>query len=377
MRGRQIVEKQNQITRINETHYNVNSQSRKIQYDIVATEFGWSCSCKDYQFRKVCCKHIHAVEISNRMHQKVKEDVIMSEVTIDSCKYCKSEKISKMGIRHNKNHDVQMYHCNDCKRKFSINLGFERMRASPDQITIAMNLHFNGESLRKTAQSLKLIGINVTHKTVQNWIKKYVELMDDYLEKITPQVGDNWRTDEIYLKIKGDRKYLFAMLDSETRFWLAQMVSEHKGNDDVTPMFKNAKKMAGKVPSTLISDGAANFHHAWKQQYRAKNFLHKDTEHHRHIHMAGDMNNNPMESFNGNTVRLREQSMRGIKKSDSPIFKGMRIHHNYIRPHQGLNGDTPADRAGIRVLCNNKWKTIIQNAAKSDLPTLHSENDLP
>ncbi len=35
------------------------------------------------------------------------------------------------------------------------------------------------------------------------------------------------------------------------RFWLAQMVSEHKGNDDVPPMFKDTKKRAGKVPSTL------------------------------------------------------------------------------------------------------------------------------
>ncbi len=55
------------------------------------------------------------------------------------------------------------------------------------------------------------------------------------------------------------------MLDSETRFWLSQMVSEHKGNDDVSPMFKDAKKKAGKVPTALISDGAVNFHHAWKK----------------------------------------------------------------------------------------------------------------
>ena len=41
----------------------------------------------------------------------------------------------------------------------------------------------------------------------------------------------------------------------------------------------------------------------------------------------------------------------------------MRIRHNLIRGHQGLDGDTPADRAGIRARGNNKWKTIIQNAS--------------
>ena len=42
-------------------------------------------------------------------------------------------------------------------------------------------------------------------------------------------------------------------------------------------MFAQAKKVAGKIPITLISDKAANFHNAWEKQYRAKNFLHKYT----------------------------------------------------------------------------------------------------
>jgi len=373
-RGKQIVELGDQITRIDDTHYRVNSQSRNKQHSVIATEFGWSCSCEDHSFRKTCCKHIHAVEISLKLRENIKDDIVIQEVRIDSCQRCQSVNIKKAGLRHNKSVDIQMFKCKDCNKKFSINLGFEKMRATPEQITMAMNLYFNGESTRKTAQSLLLTGIKISNMTVYNWIKKYVKLMDKYLEQITPQVGESWRTDEIYLKIKGDRKYLFAMLDSETRFWLAQMVSEHKGNDDVSPMFRDAKKRAGKIPERLISDGAANFHHAWKNQYRSKNFLHKDTEHHRHIHLSGDMNNNQMESFNGNTLRMREKIVRGIKKDSSSIIKGMQIHHNFIRPHQGLNDDTPADRAGIRIQGNNKWKTIIQNAVKSSAPnTLQAE----
>ena len=368
-RGRRIAERQDQITRLDDSHYNVKSQSRNIRHDVIATESGWVCSCEDHQFRSMCCKHIHAVEISLQIHRQVKDDIIIEEVAIDSCQKCKSDNIKKDGIRKNKSGDIQRFRCLDCKYRFSINLGFEGMRATPDQITMAMNLYFNGESSRKVAQSIALTGVSVSYKTIQAWNKKYVSLMDKYLEKITPQVGEQWRTDELYLKIKGDRKYLFAMLDSETRFWLAQMVSEHKGNDDVSPMFTDAKRKARKIPSTLISDGAANFHHAWKEQYRPRNFLHKDTEHHRHIHLSGDMNNNQMESFNGNTLRAREKVIRGIKRDDSAIFTGMQIHHNYIRPHQGLDGDTPADRAGIRIQGENKWKTIIQNAAKSDSNT--------
>ena len=123
-----------------------------------------------------------------------------------------------MGIRHNKQHDIQMFKCNDCKRKFSINLGFENMMATPDQITMAMNLYFNGESSRKVSQSLILTGIKISYKTIQRWNEKYVSLMEKYLDKITPQVGEQWRTDELYLKIKGDKKYLLQCLIQRPSF---------------------------------------------------------------------------------------------------------------------------------------------------------------
>ena len=170
----------------------------------------------------------------------------------------------------------------------------------------------------------------------------------------------------VYLKIRGNCRHLFAMLNSETRFWLAKMVAKHKGNDDVAPMFKDAKRLAGKVPEQLVSDGAANFHHAWKQQYAAKNFLHKDSEHIRHIHMAGDTNNNQMESFNGNTVRLREGAVRGLKREDSPILSGLRVYHNHVRPHLGLDGKTPGEAAGIRIEGDDKILTMIQAAATGE-----------
>lgn len=41
---------------------------------------------------------------------------------------------------------TRMYRCRDCRRKFSHNLGFEKMMATPGQITMAMDLYFNCES---------------------------------------------------------------------------------------------------------------------------------------------------------------------------------------------------------------------------------------
>jgi transposase-like protein len=56
--------------------------------------------------------------------------------------------------------------------------------------------------------------------------------MRKYLDKITPQVSDTWRADELFLKVKGDMKYLYAMMDNDTRFWIAQQVAETKYTAD-------------------------------------------------------------------------------------------------------------------------------------------------
>jgi transposase-like protein len=108
-------------------------------------------------------------------------------------------------------------------------------------ITSAMQLYFTGESFRNVQKFLKLQGVNLSHIAVYKWINKYVTVMEKYLEKITPIVSGTWRTDELYLKIKGDTKYLYAIMDDETRFLIAQQVASSKNVTDVTPMFRKAK----------------------------------------------------------------------------------------------------------------------------------------
>jgi hypothetical protein len=41
------------------------------------------------------------------------------------------------------------------------------------------------------------------------------------------------------------------------------------------------------------------------------------------------------------------------------LLKGYQIYHNFVRPHEGLKGETPAAMAEIRVEGDNKWPTII------------------
>jgi len=63
-------------------------------------------------------------------------------------------------------------------------------------------------------------------------------------------------------------------------------------------------------------------------------------------------------------IRDREKVVRGIKKENSPLLSGYQIYHNYVRPHMALDNKTPAEKCGIEINGENKWLTLIQNAAK-------------
>jgi transposase-like protein len=203
--------------------------------------------------------------------------------------------------------------------------------------------------------------MDVTHQTIYNWIKKYTNLMQEHLDKIVPQVGDVWRADEVWLKVKGDKKYLFALMDDESRFLIAQEVADTKHAHDASSLFRLGKQVTQTKPTVIITDGLQSYHDAYMREFHTR--AQPRTTHIRNITLKGEKNNNKMERLNGE-IRDREKVMRGLKKPDTPILKGYRLYHNYIRQHQGLDNQTPADKAGIKIEGENKWITLIQNASK-------------
>ena len=369
-RGKAIAEKAGQIIRINDNSYKVKSQSSDTLYDVKSTEIGWKCTCPDHTSRGVQCKHIFSVLFSFAIRKEVEKVRIEPVVSVSSCVYCHSTNVIKYGVRHNKYGDVQLFHCNDCSKHYTLNLGFEKMKASPKTITVAMQLYFSGESLRNVANSLKLLGVKVSHVAVYNWIQKYTEIMTQYVDKLKPNVGSTWRADEVFVKFSGNMKYLFALMDDETKYWIAQEVADTKYKHDAKNLFHEGRKVAGKRPNVLITDGLPSYHDAFNKEFYTNKL--PQSKHINAIKLDGDMNNNTMERANGE-VRDREKVMRGLKIKDTPILPGYKIFHNFMRPHQSLKGKTPAEACGIEVVGENKWITLIQNASHHS--TLNRDSD--
>jgi transposase-like protein len=366
MRGEAIAQLAGQIQK-SQGIYRVHSQHGDWFYTVTPTESGWFCSCPDFVQRGVpACKHIFAVQFSLKIRETVKTEREKNELVIEqfnasACLSCGSASLKKFGLRHNVSGDIQRFRCLACSKTFSVNIGFEKMKHNPKAITSAMQLYFNGESLRNVAESLALIGAKVSYQTIYNWIHKYTGLMEKYIEKIIPNVSDTWRADEIHMKFKGNMKYVFALMDDETRYWIAQDVAGSKETVDARTLFLKGEAAVSKKPKVLITDGLKAYNRAHKELWWTHR-LESRTRHIRHITIQGDRNNNKMERLNGE-IRDREKVMRGLKNEDTPILKGYQIFHNYLRPHEGLNGKTPAEACGIKVEGDNKWVTLIQNAS--------------
>jgi transposase-like protein len=372
VRGNQLAQVEGAVKRVSDGEYRVQSQRTGEWYQVYLTEGGLKCSCPDFVYRaglpyvrpaKVPfkCKHIFAVELSHALRQAVERQVKIEPVGVQTCLFCSSTNVVKHGILHNGQGDIQRYSCKDCGKRFTNNVGFEGMRATSEAITQAMQLYFTGESLRNVQKFLALQGVSVSHVAVYKWIRKYVGLMEKYLDKITPQLSDSWRADELYVKIRGNMKYLFAMMDDQTRFWIAQEVADTKDRHDARGLFHRSAEVAGKNPKLLITDGLHAYSIAARKEYQT-NHGNSGAVHVREISLKNVVHNNKMERMNGE-VRDREKVMRGLKTKETPILRGYQIYHNYIRPHSALGGKTPAEASGISVEGPNKWLTLIQNAS--------------
>ena len=112
----------------------------------------------------------------------------------------------------------------------------------------------------------------------------------------------------------------------------------------------------GKSPKHFTTDGLP------AHRKSSKRVFGKETEHHSHIHLRKDRNNNKMKRFNG-TFRDRELTFRGLKKSDTVLIGGYQAFYNHTKKHIGLCDKTPDEDSNIKVAGLNKWKTLIQNAS--------------
>ncbi len=79
--------------------------------------------------------------------------------------------------------------------------------------------------------------------------------------------------------------------------------------------------------------------------------------------------NNKIERFHG-SFRERDKVLRGFKEdyATQNILSGFSVYYNFIRPHMGLGGFTPAQVSKIDLPLNggNRWLSLLVKSIESN-----------
>jgi transposase-like protein len=282
-----------------------------------------------------------------------------------NCKYCNSENVTKKGIRHNK----QTYKCKDCGHIFVPNGKFARMRNDKNVIVAALNIYYDGLSLRKTKRNLEQIfGEKVSQVTVLNWIKKYSRLVKEYMVSQVPQLSGLWHEDETVLQCEGRSIWFWEMIDEDTKFMVASHISNTRTFEDTVSIFKKGFEQSKVRPRAVFVDGSHVYRSAFSKVFWT---MRKDTrpELVQRVGIKARETNNIVERLHG-TLKDRTKPMRGLKSYGSTklLLEGYSVHYNCVRPHQSLSGKTPAQAARMDV--PNSWKGLIEQATKREAEML-------
>jgi transposase-like protein len=275
------------------------------------------------------------------------------------CKYCDFESVTKKGFVNNK----QLYKCKDCGHRFFENGKFAKMKADKSLIVTALNLYYDGLSLRKAQRNLEQIfGERISQVTILNWVRKYSKLVKEFVTTLTPQLSGLWHEDETMLSCEGKNIWFWEMIDEDTKFLVASHLSGTRTLEDTIAVFKKGYDQSKIKPRAVFVDGSFVYETAFNKVFYT---MRKDTrpELVQRVGIRARETNNIIERMHG-TIKDRTKPMRGLKAFDSTkaILEGFTIHYNFVRPHQSLNGKTPAQVA--RMEAPNNWKSLIEEATK-------------
>jgi len=241
--------------------------SSDIQYRVCVVNGKWICDCPDNYFRAITCKHVYEVQfwIALRTYfNKEQKPKIFSQDACP-CDRCGSIRV----MRYGRYEDKQVFKCKDCNHKFREQSLLKKAKYNPEIITLTLDLYFKGISFRKISDHLhQFYGLEVNYSTVYGWLKKYVAIMDSYVSTLTPQLSGKWNVDEMMIRVKrgftmgeaqGQHKWLWNVLDKETRFQLASEISETKTEVDGMKVLQKAKAIAKAVPKKITTDKLGSY----------------------------------------------------------------------------------------------------------------------
>jgi len=329
LRGLGIVALGGQIEMINDTIFAVKSQSNLGAFHRVE----W----KDEKERQKPCKHVYAVNFLLDLPRIVLSN---SGAFKRFCKYCGSSNVSPKGFRYNKDGPVRLYVCKigqvgDAKDALAL---------------IAADLYFKGLSIRDIKNHIwQVYGVDKPVATIYRWVTRIAKALKWAFEGTKFEVGDKWLADETVVKINGEAKYLWSIMDSETRMYIISLITSGRDAEAAKAAIESAIKNAGKLPKALVTDGL-------KSYSKALDLLGLQINNISNAGLTKSINNNAIERLHG-TIKDWVKRKRDLKDGFKEFIDAYRAYYNLLRPSMAL---------GKKTNKREKWLTILTYQANQE-----------
>ena len=135
---------------------------------------------------------------------------------------------------------------------------FKYFKSSPEIIRLAVMLYVRFPlSLRNVEDLLHERGIEVSHETVRYWWNRFgplfaSEIRKKRAERLRAWPQWQWHVDEVFVKINGERHYLWRAVDHEGEV-LESVVTKRRNKHAALKMLRKLMRRFGR-PDVLVTD---------------------------------------------------------------------------------------------------------------------------
>ena len=284
--------------------------------------------------------------------------------TVVKCVHCKAQDFAKAGFRKTENRgNIQKYFCNSCKRYFTNDEGFYRMRNSESVITKALDLYFSNLSSRKLRDYYRRHSeALISHVSVLDWCRRFTLKVQKYIDTLQPQLSGEFYADETFIDCQHRKDRFWVAVDWQTRFIPSIHYSLEGNSQEARDFFSKIKQKS--KPKFIQTDSAPFYVNAFKRTFYTNSGARDEQPKHiiNNTYRTGKHNVRIETVFM--KIKDRVIDFRGLKAlwSAPILLAGIVVQHNFIQEHTTTQKH-PNELAKVSPnLEVNRWLSLIRTS---------------
>lgn len=204
-------------------------------------------------------------------------------------------------------------------------------------------------SLRDVELILAARGVVVSYESIRDWSLRFGQLFANALKRRRPRPGDKWFMDEVFIRVRGKRHYLWRAVDQDGNV-LDILVQSRRNAKAAKRFFRKLLRGLQYVPRVIVTDKLRSY-------AAAKREILPGVEHRRSRYL-----NNRAEVSHQPTRRRERQMQRfeSARHAQRFLFTHGRIHNHFQLRRHRLSA---TDHRAARDVALRTWREVAGVAA--------------